>query len=136
MPLRPPLYRASGHRGADEQRREFDRRRGSSRERGYTSKWQKARAAYLAQHPLCVFCERDGVLTPATVVDHVEPHRDDDEKFWDQDNWQSLCKSHHDSTKQRQEMAERGGGQKSPILGRDRWVRKTSTPAKFHRGVS
>ncbi len=39
--------------------------------------WQKARAAYLARHPLCVFCERDGRVTAAAVVDHIEAHRGD-----------------------------------------------------------
>ena len=37
-----------------------------------------------------------GMLTPATVVDHVIPHRGDQKLFWDEDNWQALCKSCHD----------------------------------------
>jgi len=48
-------------------------------------------------------CEADGRLTPANVVDHIKPHRGDRDLFWDSDNWQSLCKIHHDSTKQSQE---------------------------------
>lgn len=35
--------------------------------------------------------------TPATVVDHIIPHTGNDKLFWDKDNWQSLCKSCHDS---------------------------------------
>ena len=35
--------------------------------------------------------------TPATVVDHVVPHTGDSGLFWDVDNWQSLCKSCHDT---------------------------------------
>ena len=118
MPLRPPLHRGAGFASAADRRREFDRRRGSSRERGYTVAWQKARAAYLAQHPLCVFCEREGVVTAAVVVDHVDPHRGDHEMFWDQDNWQSLCKRHHDSTKQRQDTARPPGWSKVHDLHR------------------
>jgi len=111
MPLQPPLHHGAGFRSAVEQRRENDIRRGSSRRRGYTTAWQKARAAYLSRHPLCVFCERDGRVTAAAVVDHIEPHRGDHEKFWDSDNWQSLCKKHHDSTKQREEKRwPRGAG--------------------------
>lgn len=70
--------------------------RESAAERGYDSKWQKARAAYLKRHPLCVLCMVKGKLTPATVVDHIIPHRGDKRLFWDQTNWQPLCKGCHD----------------------------------------
>jgi 5-methylcytosine-specific restriction protein A len=137
MPLRPPLYRANGHQGVDEQRRHYDLRRGSSRERGYTSKWQKARAAYLAQHPLCVFCERERVLTPATVVDHIVAHCGDPEKFWEQSNWQSLCKRHHDSTKQREEKMLREGVVKShQSRGRTGGAGKLLRPRNSAGGVT
>lgn len=68
-------------------------------ERGYGSAWQKARAAYLFKHPLCVECE---AMTPprfraAVAVDHVIPHRGDKVLFWDSDNWAGLCISHHNA---------------------------------------
>ena len=72
-------------------------------ERGYGGAWQSARVAYLREHPLCVYCLRDGHVTPATVVDHKVPHRGDRELFWNQDNWQSLCKLCHDGLKKREE---------------------------------
>lgn len=68
----------------------------SSSKRGYTSAWQKARQEYLNGHPLCVECAKRGVLTKATVVDHIHPHRGDPVLFWDRDNWQPLCKPCHD----------------------------------------
>jgi 5-methylcytosine-specific restriction enzyme A len=71
--------------------------------RGYGYKWQQARLGYLAQHPLCVMCQAEGRVEAATVVDHKVPHRGDMARFWDSDNWQSLCKPHHDSAKQRME---------------------------------
>lgn len=80
--------------------------RGSAASRGYDSRWRKARAFYLQRHPLCRMCEQIGRITPATVVDHIVPHKGDPELFWDETNWQPLCKRHHDSTKQR---AERRG---------------------------
>jgi len=110
MPVRPPLHHGAGFRSTVERRRDNDSRRGSARQRGYTSAWQKARVAYLAQHPLCVFCERDGRVTAAVVVDHVEAHHGDHEMFWEPDNWQPLCKWHHDSTKQREEKSRPMGG--------------------------
>lgn len=78
----------------------------SSTKRGYGYAWQKARAGHLRSHPLCVYCERDGRVTEATVVDHRIPHQGDQTLFWDKTNWQSLCKPHHDGEKQRQEAAE------------------------------
>lgn len=69
--------------------------------------WQKARACFLRQHPLCAMCQEDGHLTPASVVDHIKPHRGDLALFWDESNWQPLCATHHNSTKQRE---ERGAG--------------------------
>jgi 5-methylcytosine-specific restriction endonuclease McrA len=72
----------------------------SSAERGYTWAWQKARKQFLGEHPLCVMCRKEGRVTAALVVDHVIPHRGDQELFWDRANWQALCKPHHDSDKQ------------------------------------
>ena len=46
-----------------------------------------------------------GRLTPATVVDHIEPHRGDLTAFW-QGALQSLCGTCHSSTKQRLEAGK------------------------------
>lgn len=73
--------------------------KGSSSERGYTYKWQMARKAHLSEHPLCVMCTADKRITIATVVDHIVPHEGDQQLFWSRDNWQSLCKQHHDGAK-------------------------------------
>jgi len=47
-------------------------------------------------HPLCEECKRNGRLTPAVVVDHIIPHKGNRELFWNEKNWQALCKSCHD----------------------------------------
>lgn len=75
----------------------------NSTERGYGYKWQKARAQYLAENPLCVKCMEDGRTTLGNVVDHKIPHRGDMVLFWDRNNWQTLCDTHHSSDKQREE---------------------------------
>lgn len=74
-------------------------------ERGYGGRWQKARETFLQHHPLCVYCEREGRITAANVVDHKVPHRGDQALFWDQANWQPLCRSCHDSAKKAEEAA-------------------------------
>ena len=70
--------------------------RASSSKRGYNRQWQKARVRYLKAHPLCVQCLKEGHAVTATVVDHIRPHRGDPVLFWDEKNWQSLCKPCHD----------------------------------------
>lgn len=64
--------------------------------RGYDAKWRASRMRYLRRYPLCMECQRNGKLVPATVVDHILPHRGDEDLFWDQNNWQPLCKRCHD----------------------------------------
>lgn len=96
----PGCRRLTTERFCEEHMREYrqrqDRERGTAHERGYDAKWRRARAAFLREHPLCRECEREGRITPATVVDHIRPHRGDQELFWSADNWQALCKPCHD----------------------------------------
>lgn len=75
----------------------------SSTQRGYGYKWQKCRLSFLRLNPLCVYCERDGRVTEATVVDHIEPHKGNQTLFWKTENHQSLCAPCHSSVKQREE---------------------------------
>jgi 5-methylcytosine-specific restriction protein A len=42
-------------------------------------------------------CAAAGLLEPATVVDHVVPHRGDPVLFWNETNWQGQCKPCHDA---------------------------------------
>jgi 5-methylcytosine-specific restriction protein A len=75
----------------------LDRERPSASARGYGARWRRARLAFLARHPLCATCQAEGRLVPATDVDHVVPHRGDQRLFWDESNWQGLCKPCHDA---------------------------------------
>ncbi|RCW65178.1 HNH endonuclease [Pseudorhodoferax soli] len=86
-------------------------------ERGYGYRWQKARARFLRNNPLCVYCERAGRVELATVVDHIVPHRGNPEIFWDESRWQSLCKPCHDVTKAREER----GSPTHQGIGTDGW---------------
>ena len=75
----------------------------TSSQRGYGSRWRKARDGFLKANPLCAYCQKQGRVEPATVVDHIKPHKGDQTLFWDKANWQPLCKQCHDSVKQREE---------------------------------
>lgn len=61
-----------------------------------TAAWRLVRRAQLREHPLCEKCQQQGLLTPATVVNHRKPHRGDLDLFLDRDNLESTCKQHHD----------------------------------------
>ena len=61
----------------------------------YGRRWKKLRALFLERNPLCKECSTDGTVERATEVDHKVPHRGDYFLFWDEDNWQPLCKRHH-----------------------------------------
>lgn len=94
--------------------------KGSSTERGYGYAWQQARLRFLAANPLCVMCTDDGRVTVATVVNHKVPHRGDQALFWDsENNWEPLCKRHHDSDAQ---MAEKSGRVRAKFDGSGRVV--------------
>lgn len=88
-----------------QQRQAVDERRGNSNERGYSYAWQQARAGFLRKHPLCAAHEKKGEVVAATVVDHIDPHKGDKDKFWERTNWQPLCKPCHD----RKTVIEDGG---------------------------
>lgn len=77
----------------------------TSTQRGYGYRWQQERKAFLSANHLCVMCEAEGRVEPATVVDHKDPHRGDQDTFWDKTRWQPLCAHHHSATKQREEAA-------------------------------
>lgn len=76
---------------------QYEAQRGTPRKRGYTKKWEKARAAFLRQNVLCAEHRRQGHNVVATVVDHIVPHRGDMRLFWDRSNWQALCETCHNA---------------------------------------
>lgn len=64
--------------------------------------WRKRRQYQLLTEPLCRYCLLLGRHVPATVADHIEPHRGDEEKFLF-GALQSLCAPCHSSAKQSEE---------------------------------
>jgi 5-methylcytosine-specific restriction protein A len=76
--------------------RSYDRRR-----------WRGVSKAFLAEYPLCGMrpnglapvmskCYDQDRTTLAVAVDHVQPHKGDDELFWDLEaNGQSMCRVCH-----------------------------------------
>lgn len=65
----------------------------SSSKRGYDSAWQRLRAAFLREHPMCAQprCKR-----PATHVHHVKAVEDAPELRLDPSNLKGLCRECHE----------------------------------------
>jgi 5-methylcytosine-specific restriction protein A len=71
--------------------------------RGYDGARVKAARVFKAVHPHCLGCKAVGLIVATQVVDHVEPHKGDRVKFWNQARWQPACRWHHDRIKPRLE---------------------------------
>ena len=93
-PIRQPIQRDK------DKEREYNKQRGSAASRGYDSKWRAYRIEFLKRNPKCVRCG-----SPATVVDHVLPHKGNKGLFWTRFNHQALCTVCHD----RKTATEDGG---------------------------
>jgi 5-methylcytosine-specific restriction protein A len=103
MPISPPIHRPIGYLPQKERKALSERYRGSRHDRGYTSRWDKARKGFIVKHPLCAEHERNGEVVTGQVVDHIVPHRGDKKLFWDRSNWQTLCKMCHDTKTARED---------------------------------
>jgi 5-methylcytosine-specific restriction endonuclease McrA/shikimate kinase len=89
--------------------------RGNRHQRGYTNTWVRASKAFLAKYPLCRRCSEKGVVQVAQVTDHISPHKGDMALFWDETNWQPLCKRCHDFKTARED---------GPAQVRPEWLKK------------
>lgn len=76
-------------------KREKEQYRGSFRERGYSSTWDKVRKHKIKINPLCEMCERDGRVTVAEIVHHIKTVRDRPDLVHDMDNLMSVCRPCH-----------------------------------------
>lgn len=120
-----PIKKHKNSKRRAEQNRAADDRRGSARERGYSTAWDKFARSWLIGNPLCVYCAAQGRDQAAEVVDHITPHRGDPTAFWPQpgDDWAAFfaasCRKCHDGPKQRAELyADRMGEDVRLILAR------------------
>lgn len=94
----PGCHELTTDRYCEKHKVKQDNTRLSAHARGYTSKWDKARKVFLAEHPTCecAECKASGNPLAANVVDHIIPHRGDMKLFWDRNNWQAMNKRCHD----------------------------------------
>lgn len=104
---RPAVFRPRPQVSREQQNREADQRRGSARERGYTTAWDKVSAGHLRNDPLCRYCQLVDQVRPADLTDHLYPHKRDQALFWNRTYWISCCTECHSGFKQRVERKGR-----------------------------
>jgi 5-methylcytosine-specific restriction protein A len=98
VPTRPLVHGAAERlKRRDEQRRRYDESRQADHAFYNTPAWRDLRKSHLAREPLCRECKAEGVLTLATVVDHIEDRRKRPELALSDGNLQSLCPTHHNA---------------------------------------
>lgn len=83
------------------------RKRGTTKERGYGDDWRRLSERYRAHHPLCQVCEFHDKVTPAWHVHHIIKIGDDETRRLDWDNLLSVCKDCHDTVEHDQELARK-----------------------------
>jgi 5-methylcytosine-specific restriction enzyme A len=93
----------------------------------HSKRWQSQRKMQLDMYPLCQWCEREGRITPASLVHHVQQHHLDPVKFYDND-FVSLCSDCHDV--EAQGIESRGY---SVNVGSDGWPIDALHPANRGR---
>lgn len=78
----------------------FKQRAINSEDGRYSTKaWRDKRAIEIKEEPFCVECLREGKpkhKALGSVRDHIHPVNQGGD-FWDRNNIQTLCKSHHNS---------------------------------------
>lgn len=78
------------HQAYNKKRDDVDRFYGST-------EWRKLRDLFIAQNPLCVQCEAEGITKPAKVVDHIKPMREHPDLALDINNLRALCHECHNA---------------------------------------
>lgn len=93
-------YCAAHQKLADKQYEKYDRDPESKKRYGRT--WKRIRDRYIAAHPLCEQCKKDGKLTPAEEIHHIKPLSQGGTHA--EENLMALCTSCHS------EITAREGG--------------------------
>lgn len=76
--------------------RQYDKKRGTSGERGYDATWQKVREMKANQNPLCEECLKNGIVKPLNKVHHIKPIETHPELRLVMENLMSLCNECHE----------------------------------------
>ena len=97
MPYAPKRHgQARVKRNRQATAKHYDKHKRTGSEFYHSSAWKKLRNRFIRSNPLCVMCEENGRVTPASMVDHITPIKDGGATL-DERNLQSLCDPCHNS---------------------------------------
>ena len=89
-------YRCAEHATVHTPKRRYDHHYHNGKNIYWTNRWKRARAIVLREEPLCRMCDRFGIVTKATLVDHVHEIKDGADPF-DRSNMMALCHNCHNT---------------------------------------
>ena len=99
MPRRPSsLWRRARKKASDQY---YDAKRKNTPHLAAAAKirnsaqWHKVRDMVLNRNPMCVECEKAGIIEVAKDVDHIVPLAVRPDLAFDLNNLQGLCRYHH-----------------------------------------
>ena len=73
----------------------YNERRSESDKFYGTARWRKLSLYFRKLHPLCANCKAEGRVTPAQVVDHIEPYKLRPDLATEWSNLRALCHACH-----------------------------------------
>ncbi len=82
--------------------------RESPRARGYGSQWDRLSARIRRRQPFCRWCDQEGRLEFAALVDHKMPVADGG-AFYDEQNLWPICLAHHGRKAEMEQFARKTG---------------------------
>lgn len=91
-----PIIKKTTKRPWQPERKQQEGRQHSNSKFYQSSRWRRVRASYIMRNPLCVECQRKGLVVPARVVDHITPINKGGAPYLEE-NLQSLCDRCHNS---------------------------------------
>ena len=87
-----------------------EKQRGSARDRGYDTDWNRLSKWHAKREPLCRECYFRGRRKPWELTNHVLPVKDRPDRRLDKENLSSACKPCHDTViRELEDVARRMG---------------------------
>jgi 5-methylcytosine-specific restriction endonuclease McrA len=112
MPGKIPIHKPEGLTSAASDARAYRKAPGRAELEAFYNgrRWRKLSTLYRAQHPTCIVCEGEGVVTPATQVHHVKEVSTHPALAYDWNNLNALCTRCHNRMRARATLVEPVGG--------------------------
>ena len=89
-----------------QERKRYDKERGSASSRGYDARWRKVREVVLSDEPLCRRCVAAGRVVAAEMVHHIDRNPRNNQR----DNLEPICRACHEAEHKNERYGKLWGG--------------------------